>query len=391
MTDAAEIETLAKLWAGHPSGNIEAGAVEHIGLYLASEVDPAQWHREAGRQAERVRAVLRWACSDETDVEREERVRYICRHAEFFAADEVEERRERDKQRKVIPISQAKKHGDQEPLAVERLSAVLHRVMAEAEHPTAAISTPFPTLNHLLLGGFRPGELVYLGARPGKGKSAFALEVMRHVGRQRRSVLFISREMSLESLGRRVVAQEGRLDAGTLRTGRSVDWQGVSEAMQRLYELPVYMTQRARTIQEIYAATQQVPELALVIIDYLQLLTPPREIRDRRIQVEYLSARLKALAIHANVPVLVLSSLARPESKAEDKPPTMASLRDSGALEHDADTVLLLHRQGAESHTQCLVVKNRDALLGKVDLLFRPESVGFDELMSSEEEARYGS
>jgi len=220
--------------------------------------------------------------------------------------------------------------------------------------------------------------------------SALALDILRHAAYHGHTTLMVTREMSNDALGRRLIAQDGRLDAGSLRTGKGVDVRGVHDTIERLYDLPVHMTQKARTIAEIHAVAQAVPELALVIVDYLQLLTAPREIRDRRLQVEYLSVKLKAMAVHMAIPILVLSSLSRPETRAAQQPPTLASLRESGSLEHDADTVILLHRVDGSTQTQCIVAKNRDAMLGTVDLVFCPESVAFDELMSADEEQRYG-
>lgn len=392
-TDPAAIRHLAQLWAAHPSGLLDQGAIEHIGRYLATDVAPAAdgWHREAQRQAERIRAVLALTAPEESDAAREARVRRVCLQAEFFAADEAEAQAERTRRAKVIPIDAAQRAAEPAPLPVEKLSAVLLRVQEQIEHPVPAIATPFPHLNHLLLGGFRAGELVYVGARPGQGKSALALEVLRHAARHGHATLFVSREMSLEALSRRLIAQDGRLDAASLRTGKRIDWVRVTETIERLYALPVHLTQAARTIAEIHGAAQQVPDLALIVVDYLQLLAAPREIRDRRLQVEYLSAKLKAMAVHLSVPVVVLSSLARPEQRSSGKAPGLAALRDSGQLEHDADIVILLHRQSESVQTECIVAKSRDAMTGVVDLIFHPESVAFDEAMSAEEEKRYGN
>lgn len=393
MLTAPEAKTLYAAWQQDPSGDVDLGATRHVGLFLADEIQPDHWEREATALSRKLLAVFTHCEPDQAADERVKRVAQIVLRGQFYAADELEAREQRALHAaKVVPIADLKRQREKtESLGVEKLSTVLMRVVKELEQPQPVISTPFPGLNHLMLGGFRAGELTLLGARPGMGKSAFALEVMRHVAQRGQAVLFVSREMSNEALTRRLIAQDGQINAGDLRTGKRLDWQRVTQTTERLYALPVYLTQTVRTVPMIAAAIKAVPECALVIVDYLQILSAPKELRDRRLQVEHLSAGLKALAMEHGVPVFVLSSLSRPETKSKSTAPGMASLRDSGALEHDADTVMLLHREPKELRTLCAIVKNRDALVGDVDLIFRPESVAFEELMSEEEERRYGN
>lgn len=386
-----EARTLYALWQRHSSG-VDVGAIQHLGTFLADEIPQDRWHAEGRQLTDRLRAVFVACEPQQSDAEREHRIRQLVLRAEFWAADEIEARTERAlRDAKVVPISELQKRRDKtDALGVEKLSTILLRVQEEWEHPKPVISTPFPGLDYLMLGGFRPGELTILGARPGMGKSALALEMTRHVARHGHPVLFVSREMSGEALARRLLAQEGRLDAGTLRTGKHTDWTRVTAAINRVYGLPAYITERPRTVQAITQAVREVPSCAFVVVDYLQILSAPG-VKDRRQQVETISAGLKQMALECKVPVFVLSSLSRPDSKAKQTAPGMASLRDSGALEHDADTVMLLHREPKQLHTLCTIVKNRDALVGDVDLIFRPESVAFEELMSEEEERRYGN
>jgi replicative DNA helicase len=115
----------------------------------------------------------------------------------------------------------------------------------------------------------------------------------------------------------------------------------------------------------------------LLIVDYLQLVTAPKEIRDRRLQVEHVSQGLKSLAMSSQVPVLCLSSLSRPPTGTNPEP-TLASLRESGELEHDADIVMFLHRKD-DATTLCIVAKNRDGATGVTSLVFKPEFVSFHE------------
>ena len=279
---------------------------------------------------------------------------------------------------------------------VEHIRDVSRRVVQTAEQPSDAIVTPFPGLNYLLFGGFRFGELVYLGARPAIGKSSLASEFTRAVARKARAALFVSREMKNEAVARRMIAQDGHLDAGALRAGRGVNWDEVARTVARLYDLPIWLTDSVSTLDGIAAALDQVEQrVEFLVVDYLQLLEGPKN-RDRRLQIEAISSGLKQLALARNITVLALSSLSRPGQTVERKP-TPASLRDSGALEHDADIVLLLHLEKDARETECLVAKNRDGRTGTVSLLFRPDWVGFDESTRDDDSAddpedrRYGS
>lgn len=263
---------------------------------------------------------------------------------------------------------------------------------ALATGPTPTLGTPFPTLNFFLNGGFSPGELIFLGARPGVGKTALGLEFARKAALDGSgAVLVVSREMANLALSRRLVAQDGRIRAGALKRSdlnATEEWS-LNKSMQKLAATPMYFTDEAVSLGEIQlmvnALAEEVP-LALLVVDYLQLIRAPREIKERRHQVEAVSQGLKQLAMTYKVPVLCLSSLSRPSSDAKDKPPTLASLRESGELEHDADVILLLHRQYHESETSCNVAKNRDGRLGTVSLLFRSDFVAFDEAAQQEEE-----
>jgi replicative DNA helicase len=244
------------------------------------------------------------------------------------------------------------------------------------------VPTPFPTLTQYLGGGLAPGELVYLGARAGVGKTALGLELARAAARAGHAVLVMSREMVTTALARRFIAQDARVDATALRTDRLAAGEQVlvREARRRLGTLPIWLTDAAVSLDEITGCVTAWPEspLGLLLIDYLQLVRAPVGIRERRLQVEAVSQGLKTLALQARLPIVCLSSLSRPPD-GRDRKPTLSSLRESGELEHDADVVLLLHREFAEPETVCEVAKNRDGRVGVARLLFRAEWVAFDE------------
>jgi hypothetical protein len=200
--------------------------------------------------------------------------------------------------------------------------------------PIPTLKTPFAQLDFFLGGGLVAGELVFLGARPGVGKTALALEFVHHAATQGKGpVLVVSREMVNVSLGRRMVSQAGRIRASSLKRCEldAGEMGRLSETLTRLSELPVYLTdcavdlpERGEALVELGAAP------SLIVVDYLQLVRAPREIKDRRHQVEAVSSALKELALRIPVPVLCMTSLSRPPGNSPNSPPTLASLRESG-------------------------------------------------------------
>lgn len=293
----------------------------------------------------------------------------------------------------------ARRQGTAEPVDRGIVPKSMDTVLDEfssalAAGPAPTLPTPFPTLNHYLDGGFAPGELIFLGARPGVGKTAMGIECARWAAKRRQgAVLVVSREMTNLALMRRLVAQDARIRASAIKRAQlnaAEEWS-LSESLQRLRGLPLFFTDEVVSLQEFIALSSAMANeapLSLVVVDYLQLMRAAKEIKERRHQVEAVSQGLKTLALQYKVPVLCLSSLSRASNDDKNKPPTLASLRESGELEHDADIILLLHRTFKEEETTCIVAKNRDGQTGHVTLRFRPEFVAFEE--TSLEHARLG-
>jgi replicative DNA helicase len=264
--------------------------------------------------------------------------------------------------------------------AVQHVSDAITHAIEIMEAPSSGIASPFAALNRLIVGGFQKGELIYLGARPGVGKTAMALEIARHAARSGARVLIVSREMLAAALARRMLAQEGRLAASKLKLGIA-DKTAVAKTAARLADLPIWITDAARTLSDVADAIDSIAKgVDLLIVDYLQLVQAPKEIRDRRLQVESVSQGLKAFALARALPVVCLSSLSRPQGGISSEP-TLAPLRESGELEHDADIVIFLHRASGEddesTEVVCIVAKNRDGETGRARLIFRPEWVSF--------------
>jgi archaellum biogenesis ATPase FlaH len=267
----------------------------------------------------------------------------------------------------------------------ELLATVLDRFMKSLDGPPEQrAATHSMALNAYLGGGFAPGELCYIGARPGVGKTAFALQVAKTVAQDGRSVLVVSREMTNEALARRIVAQTANVSAGKLRAQKLNEFEvkRVLEHVHKLKDLPVYMTDEVISSDEIVEMVTDFRgslPLGLLIVDYLQLVRAPREIKDRRLQIESISQGLKTLALQFKIPVVCLSSLSRPADKKASTRPTLASLRESGELEHDADTVVLMHREPMAEDVEVIVAKNRDGRQGVARLKFEAEYLRFTE------------
>lgn len=282
--------------------------------------------------------------------------------------------------------------GDDRAVAAKHIADVL----TEFEHALAAgpaptLATPFPTLNHFLNGGFAPGELVFLGARPGVGKTALGLEIARRSAqRAPGATLIVSREMKNLALARRLVAQDARVRATALKRSSlspTEEWS-LKESLQRLRKLPLWFTDDAVSLEEVKTLVHDISTeapIALLVVDYLQLIRAPQNIKERRHQVEAVSQGLKTIALQYSIPVLCLSSLSRASKEDKPRAPTLSDLRESGELEHDADIILLLHRNYHEEATDCIVAKNRDGRIGTVQLTFRSEFVAFDEVAAQEE------
>lgn len=368
-----------------------AGYQDEFGRILAHDYPQNEWRKEIERQRPWIAAVLQRF--EGLDVETAHRkAATIATFAEMRAMDFLEERIEKEASlERQVGAAQGKPVNGPK-VTVEKFSSVIHRLLDEIDSPAPALPTPFPTLNYALFGGPRRGELIYLAARPGIGKSALAVGMALHAAERGNAVLIASREMSNIAQARRMLAQFGKLPAGDLRLGKRVDWQKITETVDRMYQLPIYLTEDAYRVDQIEAAARSIENLKFVVVDYLQLLDAPNT-RDARARVESVSVSLKRLAMRLSVPVLALSSVTRPQGRSEDERPTLASLRESGNLEHDADVVLILHRKRDGVETECHVEKNREGQSGVcVHLTFRPEWVSFDELSTDvfDEGRRYG-
>ncbi len=286
---------------------------------------------------------------------------------------------------------------------MSHISAVMNEVWDAIKERQAAgdefpgISTGLVDLDRRI-SGLNDSDLIILAARPGVGKSALAMnigvEAAKHSGK---SVAVFSLEMSRAQLGMRLVSAECLIDNKKLSTGRIAgedEWGRVAMAVAALSQAKMYIDDDASlSVADINAKCRRIDDLGLVIVDYLQLMTsaggPPRASDNRQQVVADMSRSLKLMAKELNVPVICLSQLSRAnESRSTgQRRPMLSDLRDSGAIEQDADIVLFLYRESYyEDDTEnpnvaeCIVAKNRHGETGTVMLEWRPEFTTFRNL-----------
>ena len=262
------------------------------------------------------------------------------------------------------------------------------------------ISTGLPDLDRAI-AGLNNSDLVLLAARPGMGKTSMALNILLHAGKfSGKSVVFFSLEMSREQLAMRLISGESFVDNNRLVTGKlsEDDWVKIAAASASLNKTSILIDDNpSLSVADMNAKCRRVDNLGLVVIDYLQLMTsaggPTRSGDNRQQVVSDISRALKIMAKELNVPVLCLSQLSRANESRSDKRPMLSDLRESGAIEQDADIVLFLYREGyynedTEDHNlaECIIAKNRHGETGKVYLQWLPEFTTFSSLDTRHEE-----
>jgi hypothetical protein len=280
----------------------------------------------------------------------------------------------------------AKRHEPAAAVETYGVAAVVGEALAEIKVPPAERKlrpTELPGLDKLLSGGFEPGEFVLFGARPGVGKTALALQIARKVAENGAPVLIDSREMRRTAVVRRLLVQLSGVRASDVKSGQLVEmqWKSLAWAASYLATLPIHLT-NARSVEELREVASAVGALGLIVVDYLQLMKTAFAGENKRSNVEAVSEALKALAVDFDVPVLCLSSLRR-LTKAKDgtrEKPDMSDLRESGALEHDGDIVMLMAREFDSDVCDLVIAKNRDGRVGDLKLRFRGDLMRFEEM-----------
>ena len=303
-------------------------------------------------------------------------------------------------EQKIYAIRQGR--GSQEMASV---GAVLNDVMEQLAKLTAGseppgLSTGLSAVDRKI-NGLNKSDLLLLAARPGMGKTSMALNVALSAAKSSgKTVAIFSLEMSKEQLVTRLLANEGLIENTRLSTGnlRESDWEKIAQAASVLNQTNIRIDDNPLlTVADMNAKCRRLENLGLVVIDYLQLMTSAGgkgySGENRQQAVADISRMLKIMAKELQVPVLCLSQLSRANEKREDKRPMLSDLRESGAIEQDADIVMFLYRDDYYNEdsdkrniAECIVAKNRHVETGKVELRWMPDYTAFSTLENRYEE-----
>lgn len=249
-------------------------------------------------------------------------------------------------------ISQGLEAKRKPKLIADLLVGVIDRVQALADGTEqAGWSIGLPDHDRALNGGLRPGGVYVLAARPSVGKSSLAQRIGLHLARNGVTTLFLSQEMPEDECATRAIAEAGRVDYGGLQTGelKDEDWGRLAESVDALKVLPYWVDdQPSLRLADIRAKARAVPGLKVLILDYVQLCESEERASNRNLEVEAISRGIKALAKQLGIAVLLLSQLNREVEKRPGAEPIMSDLRDSGAIEQDADVVWFLWPVGGD-------------------------------------------
>ncbi len=298
-------------------------------------------------------------------------------------------------EQKIYAIRRGRSAQEMVPLR-EVLPDVLDRLgeMSEHENHLPGLSTGLSAIDQKITG-LNKSDLILLAARPGMGKTSMALNVALNVAKTTgMTVAVFSLEMSREQLATRLLSSEALVENNRLRTGvlRETDWEKIAGAATVLNGLDVRIDDNPLlSVADMNAKCRRLDNLGLVVVDYLQLMSSAggggRGGENRQQVVSDMSRMLKIMAKELNVPVICLSQLSRANEKRDDKRPMLSDLRESGAIEQDADIVMFLYRddyynEDSEKHNiaECIVAKNRHGETGKVELRWMPEYTQFSTL-----------
>ncbi|MCX7627630.1 MAG: replicative DNA helicase [Methylophilaceae bacterium] len=284
------------------------------------------------------------------------------------------------------------------PQVVERLDK-----LSNLDDPSGVtgIPTGFTDLDRMT-SGMQSGELIIVAGRPSMGKTAFALNIAEYVAlHAHKAVAIFSLEMPSTQLAMRLIGSVGRIDQHKMRTGQleEDDWDRLTYALGKLNEAPIFIDEssginaielraRARRLKRRVVAEEGI-QLGLVVVDYLQLMTSVRASENRATEVAEISRSLKALAKELDVPVVALSQVNRKIEDRTDKRPVMSDLRESGAIEQDADVILFLYRDEVynkdspyKGTAEVIIGKQRNGPTGSIRLTFLGENTRFENYAS---------
>ncbi len=300
-------------------------------------------------------------------------------------------------ERKVFVLADKQREGDLVPVSelMDPTLSLLEK-MKLASSGVTGLSTGYLDLD-LQLTGLHPGELIILAARPGVGKTSLAMNIATHVAvKEQKAVGIFSLEMPADQLLIRLLASQGRVDMKKLRGGRLTehDEEKFQEAAGQLWNAPLYIDDSgALSPFDLRAKARRLKaknaDLGLLVVDYLQLMQSKAKSESRQVEVSEISRSLKALAKELGVPVLALSQLNRKVEERKGGKPMLSDLRESGAIEQDADVVMFIHRDDGSGDddggpprgatpVELIVAKQRNGPIGSIDLVFLSEFTRFE-------------
>ncbi|HQB93598.1 MAG TPA: replicative DNA helicase [Candidatus Omnitrophota bacterium] len=266
----------------------------------------------------------------------------------------------------------------------------IDRLFQKKEYVTG-LATGFHEFD-TMTAGLQPSDLIIVAGRPSMGKSAFATAIVEHAGiNMKKPVVIFSLEMSKEQLVQRMLCSRARVDAQKVRTGylSHQDWPKLTAAAGKLSEAPIFIDDSpAQTVLEIRAKARRLKmkhDIQLIVIDYLQLMQGVRSVESRQQEISEISRSLKALAREIRVPVIAVSQLSRAVEQRTGNRPQLSDLRESGAIEQDADLVVFLFREEYyapseenKNKAEAIIAKQRNGPVGSVPLVFIKEWTRFD-------------
>ncbi len=297
-------------------------------------------------------------------------------------------------EQKVYEIRQDRHQGGLVPIreVIASNYEMYNKLTSEERERYVGIPTGISALDDITTGLNR-SDLIIVGARPGMGKTSFALNVARNVAmQQKRTVAVFNLEMSREQMVNRFLSSEARVSSKKLRTGNLTpdEWTRLASAAGQLGQAPIYLDETASiTVPEMKARLRRLKDVGFVVIDYLQLMHSAKRTDNRVQEVSEITRSLKIMAKELDVPVMVCAQLARTTEKQSNHRPGLSDLRESGSIEQDADQVLFLYRDeyyrnekedptAVENGTaEVIVAKNRHGELGTVKLAFHGEFTQF--------------
>jgi replicative DNA helicase len=315
----------------------------------------------------------------------------------FEAKDDVQTLVD-DAERKIFSLAERRLEGSALPIGkiLRNTFEYIERLYERKEHVTG-VATGFEKLD-LETSGFQPSDFIIIAGRPSMGKTAFALNVAQHVGiTLRERVLVLSLEMSAQQIVQRMLCSEAKVDSQAVRTGylSSSDWHRLTAAAGRLSEAAIFIDDSpGLTVLEARAKARRMKAehgLDLLIIDYLQLMRGRGSMESRQQEISEISRSLKALAKELNVPVVALSQLSRAVEARQSREfkPQLSDLRESGALEQDADVILFLYRPSQYKEdlppderniAEVIIGKQRNGPVGTVRVVFLPQYARFENI-----------